>query len=90
MNPIHPTAHFTSHKTFEQLYRSFRPFDPRGSYEGSFDCIRKWSEVMQQASVLLCISGTNIAVDDCIQHFEGITHEKVIIKSKPTLEGFKI
>jgi hypothetical protein len=45
---------------------------------------------MQQASLRYWIPGTNIAVDECIQHFEGRTLEKVIIKSKPTPEGFKI
>jgi hypothetical protein len=45
---------------------------------------------MQQASLLLWIPGTNIAVDEGIQHFEGITLEKVIIKPQPAPEGFKI
>jgi hypothetical protein len=45
---------------------------------------------MQQASLRYWIPGTNIAVDECIQHFEGRTLEKVVIKSKPTPEGFKI
>ncbi|CAG9950806.1 unnamed protein product [Clonostachys rosea f. rosea IK726] len=39
IKPIHPIARFMSYETFEQLYRAFRPYDPRGSYEGSFDCI---------------------------------------------------
>jgi hypothetical protein len=90
MKPIHPIAHFMSHETFEQLYRSFRPYDPRSSYEGSFDRVSEWSAVIQQASLQYWIPGTNIAVDECIQHFEGRTLEKVIIKSKPTPEGFKI
>jgi hypothetical protein len=90
MKPIHPIARFMSHEIFEQLYRAFRPYDPRGSYEGSFDRIFEWSEAIQAASLRYWVPGTNIAVDECIQHFEGRTLEKVVIPSKPTPEGFKI
>jgi hypothetical protein len=45
---------------------------------------------MQAASLRYWAPGINIAVDECIQHFEGRTLEKVVIPSKPTPEGFKI
>uniref|UniRef100_A0A8H7K3B7 PiggyBac transposable element-derived protein domain-containing protein n=1 Tax=Bionectria ochroleuca TaxID=29856 RepID=A0A8H7K3B7_BIOOC len=90
MKPIHPIARFMSHETFEQLYHAFRPYDPRGSYDGSFARILEWTEAMQAASLRYWTPGTNIAIDECIQHFEGRTLEKVVIPSKPTPEGFKI
>lgn len=34
--------------------------------------------------------GTNIAVDECIQHFEGRSSETVVVTTKPTPEGFKL
>ncbi|CAG9950100.1 unnamed protein product [Clonostachys rosea f. rosea IK726] len=60
IKPIHPIARFMSHETFEQLYHAFRPYDPRGSYEGSFDRIFEWSEAMQAASLRYWAPGFKI------------------------------
>jgi hypothetical protein len=79
-----------SFNTFQEIYRAFRPYDPRGSYDGSFDRILEWSEAIQAASLRYWTPGTNIAIDECMQHFEGRTLEKVVIPTKPTPEGFKI
>ncbi|KAK7219376.1 hypothetical protein V2G26_007379 [Clonostachys chloroleuca] len=51
IKPIYPIARFMSYETFEQLYHAFRPYDPRGSYDGSFARILEWSEAMQVASL---------------------------------------
>jgi hypothetical protein len=90
MRPSHPIAQFISYNTYQEIYRAFRPYDPRVSYDSSFDRINEWSEAMQAASLRYWVPGTNIAVDECIQHFEGRTREKVVIPTKPTPEGFKI
>lgn len=90
IQPSHPIGRFISYRRYKQIYRVFRPYDPSGSYNGSFDRVHNWSELLQQVSRQFWIPGTNIAVDEGIQHFEGRSVEKVTIPSKPTPEGFKI
>jgi len=60
--------------------RKLRPFEKMAPLD---DHIRKKSQQF------MC-PGTNVAVDECIEGFEGRLSETVTIPSKPTSTGYKM
>jgi hypothetical protein len=48
------------------------------------------AELIRQKAIELMTPSTHIAIDECIAGFSGRTSDTVIIKSKPTPEGFKL
>jgi hypothetical protein len=86
--PLHPVKKFMTFDRFFLLSRYLRI--SRNSSGSPFEVCSMWSDLQQRVSTQLWLPGTEVAVDESIQHFEGRAREKVKIPTKPTPEGLKI
>ena len=77
-------------KRQEQIYRFFYVNRPGQLNLRPFEKMELLDDIVRTASQTYMIPGTYIAVDECIQGFQGRASEIVTIPSKPIPTGYKI
>jgi hypothetical protein len=77
-------------KRWEQIHRFFYVNRPGYPNLRPFEKMTPLDDIIRTASQTYMKSGTHIAVDECIQGFQGRASEIVTIPSKPIPTGYKI
>jgi hypothetical protein len=75
---------------WEQIHRYFYVNRPGHPNLRPFEKMEPLDDIIRNASQKYMRSGTHIAVDECIQGFQGRASEIVTIPSKPIPTGYKI
>jgi hypothetical protein len=88
--PTHKVNEHMAQKRWEQLDRYLYCTEVEQSFFSPFGRIWDLSELIRERTLSLWLPGKHLCVDEAIARFTGRASEKVIIKTKPTPEGYKI
>lgn len=88
------TEHMSLHR-FQALWRYIRlcdysDFNTAAAPERAYGRVEKWSRHIQETTTSFYVPGSSVAVDECIQGFQGKSGLKTHIPNKPTPDGIKI
>ncbi|KAF2240274.1 hypothetical protein BU26DRAFT_442995 [Trematosphaeria pertusa] len=79
-----------SRQRWQQLDRYLYCTEVEQSFCSPFGRVWDLSQLLCERSLLYWTPGKHLCVDEAIARFTGRASEKVIIKTKPTPEGYKI
>jgi hypothetical protein len=90
--PLHPLVRRNiGLNRWQQLDRFFHISKPKpGEQESPFAKVEPLNQCTREAARKYWNPTTDVAIDECIERFQGRAKETVRIPSKPTPEGFKI
>lgn len=88
--PRHEINRYMAKERWEQLNRYLYCTEVNQSFKSPFGRIWDLSETLRERSFKYWTPGVHLCVDEAIARFTGRASELVIIKTKPTPEGFKI
>lgn len=88
--PVHSVSNFMSRSRWEQLDRYIYCTEAEQSFQSPFGRVWDLSEVIRRRTLELWRPGNHLCVDKAIARFTGRATEVVVIKTKPTPEGYKI
>jgi hypothetical protein len=88
------TEHMSLHR-FQALWRYLRlcdysDLDTATAPEKAYSRVEKWHRHIQESTAAFYIPGSSVAVDECIQGFQGKSELKPHIPNKPTPDRIKI
>lgn len=88
--PIHQLNNYMAETRWQQIDRFIYCTQPGQRFRSPFGRVWDLSDHIRQRSLQYWIPGKHLCVDEAIARFTGRAREIVIIKSKPTPEGYKI